>query len=160
MVGEDRFKVSYKQIFTIVISFALGIIVILILQNTIRSEIITFSTVGFISFLFSIALSSVSIFLAVTAIMLSRLSEKAIIERSEAGIKLQRDTHLKTVETLQKIAISTGSTEKRIDDIAIKILRDNIPGNISPKRHSYYNPFKKEDLKSLTVGELNKNVRK
>lgn len=81
-------NISYQQIVTIFISFILGIVVILFLQNAIKSEIITFSTVDIISFLFSVTLSGVSIFLAITAIILSRSTEKAIIERSDAGIKL------------------------------------------------------------------------
>lgn len=109
--------ISYKQIFTVVFSFILGIAVILIIQNYIKSEIISFSTIDIINFLFSIALSSVSIFLAIVAIMLSRSSEKAVIERSDESIRLQNEIYLKTIDTLERIELSTGITEKRIDDI-------------------------------------------
>ena len=120
-------NISYKQILTIITSFILGIAVILILQNAFRSELITLSTLDIISFLFSIALSSVSIFLALTAIMLSRSSEKAVLERSDDSIRLQNETYMKTIEALKKIELSTGFTEKRMDDIFTKILVENLP---------------------------------
>lgn len=136
MFNIDDFDVSFKQIFIVFISFVFGIFSILILQNAVKSEITSFTTVDLISFLFSIALSSISIFLAITAIILSKSSEKTIIDRNDAGINLQQDIHLKTLETLKQIEVSTGVTEKRIDDIFLNILKKNLPKDIQPEINS------------------------
>lgn len=127
-------SITYKLIILIVVSFVLGIITVLVVENYFLSEKIEFSTLGLLGFVFSIIFAGSSIVLAITAINLGRSSEKAMIERSEKSIELQNEVYIKTTEALQKIESSTGVTEKRIEDIisgrvgdiASRLVDDNI----------------------------------
>lgn len=67
--------------------------------------------------IFSIALSTASIVLAVVAIQLGRSSEQAMIQRSDDSTARSHEIFAKTVEALESIKSSTGVTEKRIEDI-------------------------------------------
>lgn len=110
-------SITFKQLITIVASFVLGIITVLLVENFLLSEKIEFGTLGLLGFVFSIIFAGASIVLAITAINLGRSSEKAITNRSEKSIELQNEVYIKTTEALQKIESSTGVTEKRIEDI-------------------------------------------
>lgn len=110
-------SISYKLLSTIIISFILGIITVLIIENYLLSEKVEFDTLGLLGFVFSIIFAGASIVLAITAISLGRSSEMAMINRSEKSIELQNEVYIKTTETLKKIESSTGVTEKRIEDI-------------------------------------------
>jgi len=113
---EDN-SISYKLLITIMISFIIGMISILIIENYVSSEKIEFSTLGLIGFIFSIIFAGSSIVLAITAINLGRSSEQAMIDRSERSIEIQNEVYIRTTEALKKIEASTGVTEKRIEDI-------------------------------------------
>lgn len=110
-------SISYKLLSTIIISFILGIITVLIIENYLLSEKVEFDTLGLLGFVFSIIFAGASIVLAITAISLGRSSEMAMINRSEKSIELQNEVYIKTTEALKKIESSTGVTEKRIEDI-------------------------------------------
>jgi hypothetical protein len=55
--------------------------------------------------------------LAIAAISLGKSSERVMIDRSDASIRLQNEVFTKTTEALARIESSTGVTEKRIEDI-------------------------------------------
>jgi hypothetical protein len=110
-------NISYGQLGALLFAFIIGIVVALLFVNLTKSEKITFSTTGLVSFLFSIALAGASIVLAITAISLSKASERAMIDRSDESIRLQNEVFIKTTDALQRIESSTGVTEKRIEDI-------------------------------------------
>lgn len=98
-------------------AFVLGSATVLFWQNAAGGENLTFSTVGLLTFLFSIALASTSIVLSVTAIGLGKASEQAMIARSDESIRLQNDIFVRTTDALQRIESSTGVTEKRLEDV-------------------------------------------
>ena len=114
---EDTRGVPYRVLGATAAAFILGSATVLLLQNAARAENLTFSTVGLLTFLFSIALASASIVLSVTAIGLGRASEQAMIARSDDSIRLQNEIFVRTTDALQRIQSSTGVTEKRIEDI-------------------------------------------
>lgn len=107
----------YTTLVGLVVAFIVGVVATLIAENVVGSEAIAFSTVGLVSFLFSVALAGASIVLAIAAITLGRTSEQAMIDRSDESIRLQNDIFIKTTDALQRIESSTGVTEKRIEDI-------------------------------------------
>ncbi len=109
-------SISYGRLGSMASFFMLGILCLLIYQNA-ASEKITLGTTEIMNFVFSVALSTASIILAVSAISLGKASEKAMIERSDESIKLQNEVFRLTNEALNRIQSSTGVTEKRIEDI-------------------------------------------
>lgn len=138
-------SISFRLLGIIALAFIFGIVAVLLYQNATKSEIMNFSTVSLVSFLFSIALAGASIVLAITAISLGKASEQAMIERSDMSIKLQNEVLIKTMDALQRIESSTGVTEKRIEDmisgrasiisekVVERILEDKVIGKIDRK---------------------------
>lgn len=114
---QKEWTVSYKQIGLLLITFILGMASALLTLNSENNASTTFSTTEIIGFVLSVILSGSSIVLAISAIVLGRSSEKAVIERSDESIRLQNEVFIKTTEALQRIEASTGVTEKRIEDI-------------------------------------------
>lgn len=110
-------KLSIGQILTVIISFIIGLITLLVIQNYLSQEKIEFTTFGLIGFVLSILFGGASIVLAIAAINLGKSSEKIMVDRSEKSIELQTEIYIKTTEALKKIESSTGVTEKRIEDI-------------------------------------------
>lgn len=100
----------------VVVSLGLGMGIAFIIQNILGKEQIVFSTLDLINLFLSFVLSGGSIVLAITAINLGKFSEKAITDRSDKSIELQTTIHNQTIETLRRIASSTGITEKRLED--------------------------------------------
>ena len=100
-----------------IVFIILGIVGDELVRNILKKESIIFSTISLITFSIGIILSGASIVLAITAIMLGKISENAMIQRSDESIKLQTDVFVKTIEALQAIKASTGVTQKRIEDI-------------------------------------------
>jgi hypothetical protein len=109
--------ISYKLLGALVITFIAGLVVDQISRNVLQAEQIQFSTLSLIAFLFSIILSGASIVLAISAIMLGKNSEIAMIQRTDESIRLQNEVFAKTTDALQRILSSTGVTEKRLEDI-------------------------------------------
>ncbi len=112
-----EWNISYKQLGIILMSFILGLIVALFILNSQASVQTNFTTTELISFVLSVILSGASIVLAIAAISLGKLSEQAVISRSDESIRLQTKVYTKTTDALQCIKASTGVTEKRIEDI-------------------------------------------
>jgi hypothetical protein len=115
--NKDEWSISYKQIGIILISFALGVIVALLLANSKGQAASSFTTTELIGFVLSVILSGASIVLAIAAIALGKSSEQAVINRSDESIRLQTEVFTKTTDALQGIKASTDVTEKRIEDI-------------------------------------------
>lgn len=109
--------ISYKQILTIAISILVGIGISIVSFNLFGEEVISFSTIDFITFITSILFACASVVLAITAINLSKSSEDIMVKRSDESIRLQNETFQKTIEVLNRIESSTGVTEKRIEDM-------------------------------------------
>lgn len=139
-------------LFTI-LAFIFGIVATLLFQNIISGEELTFSTTGLISFVFGVALSSASIVLAIAAIVLGKSSEQAIMERSDESIRLQNEVFAKTSEALSKIQSSTGTTEKRIEDLIA-----GRTGKISNR--IYEDLFESNDAKRKSKGEIEEEIEK
>jgi len=116
-IDKKESNISYWTLGAHALTFLLGVVIAFIAQNLLRAETVTFSTTSLISFLFGIALSAASTILAIAAISLGKASERVMIERSDASIRLQNEVFLKTTEALARIESSTGVTEKRIEDI-------------------------------------------
>ena len=101
----------------IAISLVSGSILTLLVLKMMNISTESFTVSELVSFLFGIALSAASTILAIVAISLGKVSEQAMVDRSDESIKLQNDVFAKTIEVLQRIESSTGVTEKRIEDI-------------------------------------------
>lgn len=148
-------NITVKQIIIILMSFFLGLVSILLIQNTSIGEEIKFDTLGLIGFVISILFGGASIVLAITAINLGKSSEQIMIDRSQKSIELQNEVYIKTTEALKRIESSTGVTEKRIEDIiagrvgdiANKLVDDKLVGTRDRRR------LENELRKSLT-GEI------
>ena len=110
-------SISLKVVGIIFISFLLGFSAYGLFQNLFGKENISFSTIGLIGFALTTLLAGASIVLAISAIMLGKFSEQAMIQRSDESIRLQNEVFQKTTDALQRIESSTGVTEKRIEDI-------------------------------------------
>lgn len=119
-VSKSR-DIHYSYLVVFIIAFALGVTSILVVKNYLQSEIINFSTLDLLNFVFSIALSASAIVLSITAIILSKNSEQSIIRQSSESKDLQNEIFSRTIETLSRIESSSGINEKRIDDISKKI---------------------------------------
>jgi hypothetical protein len=130
---DSGWKIHYSYLLTAVVAFVFGLIGILLLQNYVLKEKIILSTLDILNLVFSVGLSAASIVLAVTAIILSRKSEQAIMARSDEGIKCQTELFKETIDVLSKIKTSTGISEKRIEDMAqeIKFIEKSKPGSES-----------------------------
>jgi hypothetical protein len=113
--------------------------------NNSDQERIFFSTLDFVNFCFSLALSVASIVLAITAIIMSKNSEHFIVGQNIKNNDLQNDIFRKTLEVLCRIESSSGINEKRIDDIAKSIMSSPIKG---PKEENEIKKIIKEGLYS------------
>lgn len=155
-------QITYKQLLTVVISFLLGLVSVLIIQNSLENEVIRFDTIGLVGFLISILFGGASIVLAITAINLGKSSESIMIDRSEKSIELQNDVYIKTTEALKRIESSTGVTEKRIEDIiagrvgdiANRLVDDKLVG--TKDREKLENELRRSLSKELTKEEIEK----
>lgn len=111
------YSISYSLLGLLVIVFLLGGAAYGLFQNMSSQQTLTFSTPALIGFVLTIILAGASIVLAVSAIMLGKFSEQAMIKRSDESIRIQNEVFQKTTDALQRIESSTGVTEKRIEDI-------------------------------------------
>jgi len=109
--------IPIRLLVTLVITLGTGVVAGLLLQGDLVKENVTLSIPALISFIFTIALGAGSIILAVVTLTLSRQAEDALVRRSDEGIRLQTEVHLRTTEALSGIQASTDVTEKRIEDI-------------------------------------------
>jgi len=109
--------VSYGRLALIGLAFVGGGAFVLLLQNVLARETISFSTPDLLGFLFGVAVAAASTVLAIAAILLGKSSEYAMIQRSDESIRLQNEVFVKTTDALARIESSTGVTEKRIEDI-------------------------------------------
>jgi hypothetical protein len=163
MNKKERLKIEFRTLLFLSISFVLGIIVCIIYLNIRNSEATTLSTSGPINFVFSIALSTASIILAINAIQLGRYSEKAMVDRSDESIKLQNEVFKLTTEALRRIESSTGVTEKRIEDIISGRVGDishNIAGIIEDTSNKQINKSEiEEEIKKSIMSEIQKIPR-
>ena len=115
-------SISFRLLGALVFAFLLGCVAYGLFQNMSSQQALTFSTPALIGFALAIILSGASIVLAVSAIMLGKFSEQAMIKRSDESIRIQNEVFQKTTDALQRIESSTGVTEKRIEDM--------IPGRV------------------------------
>jgi len=122
MTDKEQRSRSVKSVpiwllFTVALTFAVGLVSGLVIINLTTVSGNTLSTTSIISFAFTVALGAAAIILASLTIVLSRSAEDALIKRSDEGIRLQNDVFVKTSEVLSTIQASTGLTEKRLEDI-------------------------------------------
>ena len=109
--------VTYGQIVWTLIVFSTGAVVTLLIQNALGTEKFTFGTVDLLNFMFGVSLAGASTLLAVVAIGLAKSGEQTMIDRSDKSIQLQNQVFQQTIGALSSIQTSTGTTEKRIEDI-------------------------------------------
>jgi hypothetical protein len=109
--------VTYWQLGWTGLVFFAGVATTLLFQNWLGREQLTFTTSELISFIFGVALATAAVVLAVAAISLGKASEEAMIRRSDESIRLQNAIFTHTSEALTRIESSTGTTEKRIEDL-------------------------------------------
>ena len=114
---DNERSISFKIIGIVFIAFLLGFAAFGLLNNFSEGGTINFTTIGLIGFVLTIILSGSSIVLAISAILLGKFSEQAMIQRSDDSIRIQNEVFQKTTDALQRIESSTGVTEKRIEDI-------------------------------------------
>ena len=115
--NKSEWVISYKQIGLLILVFIMGVVVALLLSNAQAGIPIAFTTIELVGFVLTVILSGASIVLAVSAIVLGKSSEQAVIKRSDESIRLQTEVFVKTNDALLRIESSTGVTEKRIEDI-------------------------------------------
>jgi uncharacterized protein (DUF1778 family) len=152
-IDNKPWTITYKQIGVIILSFSLGLISALLLQNAGTTQASTFTTTELIGFVLSVIVSGASMVLAVAAIALGRSSEQAVITRSDESIRLQNEVFTKTTEALQRIEASTGVTEKRIEDI--------IAGRVGDISHQIAQMASKGGKQSpKDLQELEENIRR
>ena len=89
-------------------TFALGVVAAMLIQNAITGESITFSTVGLVGFLAAVSLSSSAIVLAVAAVTLGHVAQKEIKVRGEESFQLQNEISMRTIDALLKIQSQVG----------------------------------------------------
>lgn len=158
-MNKDNNSIKYSHLAFIFIAFLSGIVIALLSLNILEKEIIEFSTLGLIGFALSIIFGSSSIVLAISAIHLGRLSEEAIIKRSDESIEIQNKVSQKTIEVLGRIESSTGVTEKRIEDIIagrVSHAADNISSKKIHDRKNIEKELRKTFAKKLTPEEKDK----
>jgi membrane protein implicated in regulation of membrane protease activity len=115
--GPSKGHISYAQIGVILVSMLIGSLLMLFYTNAAGRQATTFTTLDLIGFVFSIALGSTSIVLAITAMIWGKTSEQTMAQKSDESMRIQNEVFGKTIEVLQRIESSTGVTEKRVEDI-------------------------------------------
>lgn len=116
-IKREEWKISYKQLGLLILFFLVGLITALLFDNAQVGESTTFTTTELVGFVLAVILSGASIVLAVSAIAFGKMSEQAVVCRSDESIKLQNEAFLKTMEALQQIEARAESTGKRFEDI-------------------------------------------
>jgi ABC-type transporter MlaC component len=116
-ITEAKWSISLGTLTVVAVSLCIGAAAAELLRNISGAEKLTFSTTELVGFVLSVVLSAASIVLAVAAIWMGKVTELAIIRRSDESIRLQNEVFVRTTEALQRIEASTGVTEKRIEDI-------------------------------------------
>jgi hypothetical protein len=114
---NQSWSISYKQLAILAFTFVLGALLPYFISNQNAETLTTFTTIELIGLVLSVILSGASIFLAIAAISLGKISEQAMIQRSDESIRLQNEVFTKTMDALQRIESSTGVTEKRMEDM-------------------------------------------
>lgn len=114
---NHNWSISLGTLTTVAVCLLLGAAGAEIIRNIAGAEKLSFSTTELIGFVLSVVLSAASIVLAIAAIWMGKVTELAIIRRSDESIRLQNEVFVRTTEALQRIEASTGVTEKRIEDI-------------------------------------------
>jgi len=97
---------SYWRTIVFIFAFILGIVGTMLFQNVVGAEAITFSTVGLVGFMVSISLAVAAIFLAIAAVTLGYVAQRAIEEQGEEAWKMQNEVFMRTIDTLMKIESS------------------------------------------------------
>ncbi len=113
-------SIFYKLLITIAVSFALGVIIVIVTENYILSERTGFDTFGIIGLIFSVVFAGVSIVSVITAISLGRRLKKEKMESAgkREEIKKQYDRFKENV--LLKFINYDKSKTLRIGDGNIK----------------------------------------
>lgn len=99
---------SYWRTVVFVFAFILGVVGTMLFQNVVSAEAITFSTVGLVGFMVSISLAVAAIFLAIAAVTLGYVAQRAIEEQGKEAWKMQNEAFMRTIDTLMKIESSVG----------------------------------------------------
>jgi hypothetical protein len=115
--GADHMVVGIRMLVVAVLMFAAGAGGVVVVQGLLSRAEVSLSVRELVPFVFTIALGAASVTLAAVAMAMSRSAEDALVRRSDEGIRLQTETHVRTNEVLSQIQASTGVTEKRIEDI-------------------------------------------
>lgn len=116
-IAEAKWSIPLGTFTLIVVGVLVGAAGAEVIRNISGEEKLAFSTTELIGFVLSVVLSAASIVLAIAAIWMGKVTEIAIIQRSDESIRLQNEVFVRTTEALQRIEASTGVTEKRIEDI-------------------------------------------
>lgn len=116
-IAEAKWSISLSTLTVVLVSLCIGAAGAELLRNIAGAEKLSFSTTELVGFVLSVVLSAGSIVLAVAAIWMGKVTELAVIRRSDESIRLQNEVFVRTTEALQRIEASTGVTEKRIEDI-------------------------------------------
>ena len=111
---KPNYVISLKLLSGLLVAFLAGYFTSNVIANANAVNVYTFSTPDLINFILSVLLSGASIILAISAISLGKVSEQAMIQRSDESIRLQNEVFLKTTEALQRIESSTGVTENEL----------------------------------------------
>lgn len=150
-------SIHYSYLLVFIIAFLSGIIFIIVIKNYLHLEIINFSTLDLLNFIFSVALSAAAIVLSITAINLSKSSEQSIIRQNSESKDLQNEIFSKTIEVLGRIESSTGINEKRIDDISKKIAE--LPGRTGSGKEGKIREIMRSNFlpASSPIGKEDKN---
>lgn len=146
--------VPLKTIGVITLSLLLGYAAHGLLQNSLAPGALSFSTPELINFVLSVLLSGAAIVLAISAIILGKVSERAMIQRSDESIRLQNEVFQKTTDALQRIESSTGVTEKRIEDMI-----SGRAGDLSQKIAKVASE-KQEEKGQLTAEDIEAMIKK
>lgn len=155
-------SVSFALLGWIALAFLLGVAGCGIVTNFLKDESITFSTISIIGFVLSVGLSGASIVLAISAIMLGKFSEQAMITRSDESIRLQNEVFQKTTDALQRIESSTGVTEKRLEDIIsgrVGDLSEKIASSIASDDSESKGQITSEDVEEMIRQTLFSELR-
>lgn len=99
---------SYWRTVVFVLALLLGVVGTMLFQNVMSAEAATFSTIGLVGFMVCISLSVAAIFLAIAAVALGYMAQRAIEEQGEEAWKMQNEAFMRTIDTLMKIESSVG----------------------------------------------------
>ena len=99
---------SYWRTVIFVFALILGVVGTMLFQNVVSAEATTFSTIGLVGFMVCISLSVAAIFLAIAAVTLGYVAQRAIKEQGEEAWKMQNEAFMRTIDTLMKIESSVG----------------------------------------------------